>query len=530
MVRNLSLSSRNILGEITDVVKGISTRISEIVSEWNTELYPLLSTLPQGTLDPRFPNAISPPNPKRNGFDGSNIYVDNSATSTSGGGKFWDLARLRPITVKESIDNLYSSISSQIALLQAGVAQTTSGLSETMKKKIGYNIFDGSQISSATSLDGLSQSHSRHLLQLARDLYDDLYDTWTTDGSASLTYSVRDQVNSLLTIHGTAWQSSTVPKHEAASDTPLSISEEGTVIENNTTSMDFIGTSLLVESIADHLISITDRGTLPGINNILYVDEGSNTDENGTIDAPFQSLENAIDAAVALEPTESNPLIIYLYPGIYSIPAKSLADGIWIVGAEKDTTVFSMTGELQIPASATCGFINLCISCSLSPSISTQGDSITFSNCSILGDIETSGTGGTVTLDSQTSMIGKITAGADNSNLFLRNIRGQGGINYFLVLGSTSVTTIIEKSFLIGEATSEAIYWDTQNNLLRIKYSTILHGAGGTNHPFERSGTFDPLFRSHHSAYTLDYEASGVWINQIAPGQRFDTLDVGANY
>jgi hypothetical protein len=106
----ISQSSQvDVLAQITDYFRGVSANLSQIATEYNKEVYPVLSTLPRGTGDTRW-DLTDDVNPRVNGFDGANIFVDNNATAATNSGRFFDSVKVRPLTVKESLLSLYNYI------------------------------------------------------------------------------------------------------------------------------------------------------------------------------------------------------------------------------------------------------------------------------------------------------------------------------------------------------------------------------------------------------------------------------------
>lgn len=196
----------DIMAQIDDTFEALASDLSQIMTEWNQEVYTTLGTLPQGVSDTRW-NLTDTISPKVNNLDAANIFVDTDASATADSGRFWDLTNLRPKTIKESINSLYTELSSSVDTLRSEVTSIgSSGLTAEQIARIGDNIFDSSKTSLSTSLDGLTQSNNKHAVQLAKDLYDVTSWSWTADGSGALTnYSVKDMLNAVLTLHGGLW-------------------------------------------------------------------------------------------------------------------------------------------------------------------------------------------------------------------------------------------------------------------------------------------------------------------------------------
>jgi len=210
-------SSVDIISQIEDSNLGLQSDISHVVTEWNAEIYPILSTLPQGRSETRW-SLDDSINPRVNGFDGTQVFVDNSATSETDGGRYYRVDSSRPRTIKESLNNLYTYVSNTVDSLRGEVTVVSSGgVSTDVQGRIGAGIFDPTLSSSSTSLHGVSSSNQLRVAQLAKDLYDDAYDSWTVDGSSLLSnYSLRDMVDALLQLHEGSWNSDITLGHEAA--------------------------------------------------------------------------------------------------------------------------------------------------------------------------------------------------------------------------------------------------------------------------------------------------------------------------
>jgi len=181
-------SSVSVLEQITDLLRGLHADLSQVITEYNREVQPVLGTLPQGRMETRWDLPDDTICARVNGLDGKTIFVDNSATSSSDGGRYWRSDLSRPKTLKEALAALHTEISTEIDSLRAEIGTTASsdGISPSAKARIGINIFDSSQTSASDSLDGLTQTNQANILQLAKDLYDDLYDSLTGDGNPLL--------------------------------------------------------------------------------------------------------------------------------------------------------------------------------------------------------------------------------------------------------------------------------------------------------------------------------------------------------
>lgn len=192
--------------------------LSSIQNEWNNRLLVLTDSLPDGTDD-------SNVDAWKKGLDGTAIYVDSSLTNTSLVQTFFDTALNRPVTIKEALEDIYDEISSQVTLINTTIAENMYGLTTAQKASIGAHIFDSTQSSSSTSIDGKSEACRLNLIQVARDVYGSSY-SLDGDGAANLTNSVYAMVDALLELHNGNW------------DDDITLSHTGTGIASAQTDVD----------------------------------------------------------------------------------------------------------------------------------------------------------------------------------------------------------------------------------------------------------------------------------------------------
>jgi hypothetical protein len=116
--------SVDVLAQITDVLEGIQGDLSQVITEYNKEVYSVISSLPQGKAETRWSLTTDDINPRINNFDGDNIFVDTLASSTKDGGRFWlsTTSPNRPKTVRESFLNVYTTLTTSIDQLRAEIA------------------------------------------------------------------------------------------------------------------------------------------------------------------------------------------------------------------------------------------------------------------------------------------------------------------------------------------------------------------------------------------------------------------------
>lgn len=176
--------------------------LTQVALSWNGEVQPLLDSLPSGGTNIIRENRTDSPNPFSNGFDGSQVYLDSTSTILTDNGKYFSEDLSRPLTIKESMENAQDQLNDAIQELQVKIAQVsaTSGITSRQRQAIGSRIFDPETTSSPTSIDGLTQGHSRYIDQLALDLSGDS-GYLTGSGTQTLTYPVLDLIQAVLDSH-----------------------------------------------------------------------------------------------------------------------------------------------------------------------------------------------------------------------------------------------------------------------------------------------------------------------------------------
>lgn len=208
------LARRGILSadQWNNSIDELATDAAYLTKQWNNILLPLVSAIPEGDEDSSIDAFV-------NGLDGRTLWVDSSVSSSSDDQTYYDSTNVRPVTVKEALDDVYEQIDIQLAQVKAEIIAATGALTEAQKTRIGSNIFDSTATSSSTSLDGKSENNRLNTIQLAKDLYDASGFTLDNDGNANLTYSVKDMVDALLQIHNGSWNSDIVVDHTSVSFT-----------------------------------------------------------------------------------------------------------------------------------------------------------------------------------------------------------------------------------------------------------------------------------------------------------------------
>lgn len=175
---------------------------SQIAISWNNEIQPLLDSLPSGNTNVLREARLDSPNPFVNGLDGSQIYLDLTSTAITDDGKYFSESLNRPLTIKESIENVQDQLNTSVQDILVKIAQVseTTGISARQKQAIGSRIFDPETTSNPTSLDGKVQTLERNLDQVALDLAGDL-GYLLNNGAQSLLYTVFQQLQAIQDSH-----------------------------------------------------------------------------------------------------------------------------------------------------------------------------------------------------------------------------------------------------------------------------------------------------------------------------------------
>jgi hypothetical protein len=180
----------------------VRNSIAQISIAWNTQLQPLLDTLPNGSTGINKDNRTETPNPFLNGFDGSQLYTDLTSSTVSDNGRFYNTISKRPLTVKETFNKIQSQLNQNIQDLEIKIAQVnkSNGLTPRQKQAIGSRIFDPGTESSPSSLDSLVDSYARSIDQLALDLSGNS-NYLQGNGAQSLAHSIMAQLTAIQAAH-----------------------------------------------------------------------------------------------------------------------------------------------------------------------------------------------------------------------------------------------------------------------------------------------------------------------------------------
>jgi hypothetical protein len=186
-------------------INELSKDFALLGKEWNSKLLLLIDALPDGTIDTSV-NAF------KYGLDGKHLYINHDVESTDTDLTYYNTTKDRPSTLYEALNTIYQYIATQISTVQDEINDQSAALTTTQKDRIGINIFDSTQVSTATSLDGKSENSRLNIIQLAEDLYGPVY-TLGNDGNQYLTYTLQQMVNALLAIHNGTWNSDITLSH-----------------------------------------------------------------------------------------------------------------------------------------------------------------------------------------------------------------------------------------------------------------------------------------------------------------------------
>jgi len=103
-----------------DTIEELSHDLTELNSQWNNRLVPLLSTLPNGEEG----NVVNSIDAWADGLSGTTLFVDATATNSSHASYYNSIAN-RPNTILEQLDNIYSDITALQADLEAQIVAST---------------------------------------------------------------------------------------------------------------------------------------------------------------------------------------------------------------------------------------------------------------------------------------------------------------------------------------------------------------------------------------------------------------------
>ncbi len=280
-----------------EIVRDITT----IQTLWNTLLYPLLGSMPSGPVEILATDRTGDISPFDNGLDGSQLYMDMTATLTDE--SYYSETLGRPYTIKESFEVFEAEVNE--AIEDAKEAALLAGLTEDAKQKIGARIFYTGQTSAPDSLDGLLQRLDLLVDQIIGDVFNENYDAGAppdysayplSGGLQSRDNTLMEYINSLLYMHDNSQGEQHIEIHHVFVDdalegqigVPQVISNMTKAVEN--VEDEFSKTTGLWPGIPDHL-----EDELNQIRTAIRRLAGWSTPTPGD---PFE--DNTFDASVAL--------------------------------------------------------------------------------------------------------------------------------------------------------------------------------------------------------------------------------------
>jgi hypothetical protein len=161
------------------------------------------------------------------------------------------------------------------------------------------------------------------------------------------------------------------------------------------------------------------------------------------------------------------------------------------------------------------------------------GDNIKFANIDLIGSIDITGDNTKLQLADHTYLNGMIDVQSGNTSTEIKldqcKIVADSTDKYCIRLDDVDPTVIVKRSNLKGDASDEAVYWNVDNDNVKIAYSSIMHGSVGVNSPFGKSGTVSGTLSvaSHHNIYNAD-PFVGSWLNTISGSN--DVFDIDGDF
>lgn len=203
--------------------------LTSFLDQWNKVVLPLLGSLPGAQNSNPTVDASTNPNPFAFAFDGANIYLDTYANETSNYGKFFSTGLNRPLTIKESLLDVYNDLSGQINNLSTIVQSTgLEGLSDTEKEAIGMSIFDDLEVDDPSSLKAKVSGLENKLTQFAADVWNNDYlangaNTYPFTGTGNRSKAPGKTINERLNALNTRVYGCLVKEEEAEGNTTYTL-------------------------------------------------------------------------------------------------------------------------------------------------------------------------------------------------------------------------------------------------------------------------------------------------------------------
>ena len=188
--------------DYNSTMEEIRNALVQLSSSWNNELQPLLDTLPGGITGIDREERSDQPNPFKHGFDGSQFYTDLTSTPITDDGRFYSSDSSRPLTIKETFNNIQRQLNDEIQNLEVQIAKISneSAITARQKQSIGSRIFDPGTESSPTSLDGMVNDVAKNMDQIGLDISGD-ENYFQNSGAMTLMHSILSQLEAIQSAH-----------------------------------------------------------------------------------------------------------------------------------------------------------------------------------------------------------------------------------------------------------------------------------------------------------------------------------------
>ena len=161
-----------------------------------------------------------------------------------------------------------------------------------------------------------------------------------------------------------------------------------------------------------------------------------------------------------------------------------------------------------------------------------DNDKVKFVNIDLLGSIDVAGNSVELELADHTFLNGMIDVQSGDVNTQIKldqcKIVGDASDNYCVRVASANPTIIIKRANLKANLLNPAIYWQVDNDKVKLAYASIIHGSVAGNNPFGRNGALNINYASHHNCYNSNPELDANFVNLITTN--YDVADVNGDY
>lgn len=275
----------------------------------------------------------------------------------------------------------------------------------------------------------------------------------------------------------------------------------------------------------------TSAISLPGVQNILMVDKGTNAIQDGSQQYPFHTIQGALAVAGAGD-------VVLVYPGTY-VEQITPVHGAVLRGVDQAQCILQNVGNGpgDAPIATAAGVSMLIENLSVQTTAPTgglihqlgQAQRTAFKDALLYGQIDINGIGAVLLLERNVVMWGQVSVSAGDATTRFdaldADMTGAVGQGVPLVIYDPDPVIRLRRSKLTGMTGNEAVQWSAQNDNLELEWCKVWHGDGVGNNPFGRTGAETPNYDGHHNEYSANPEQGAVWHNTRPYGQRFDTPD-----